>query len=137
MCKPQISQAPPETKRELFRKICGCHDTRLNGFEEYSKIKKRCIWCCYIAIIIYKWVISWSMITVEITLEASNLIFTGSMPACCLSFDRKEVPKGTQYLKVKDHQVNKRSVDCAYQKHFYRRITMNLNIQLYLTCNDI
>jgi len=51
MCKPQISQAPPETVCKLFRNIIGCHGTRFNGVNEYSKIKRSCsIWCLYWAI---------------------------------------------------------------------------------------
>ena len=34
------------------------------------------------------------------------MISTGYVPASCLSFDRKEVPEGTQHLK--NHGVNKR-----------------------------
>ena len=130
---------PTRNRTWNFRKICGCHDTRLNGFEEYSKIKKRCIWCCYRAIIIYKWVISGTMITVflkqkkkkkkknlsKLKLLWRHPIWFSQAPCqqtVSRSIEKKSQKGGTQSLKEKDHQVNKRSVDCAYQKHFYRRI---------------
>jgi hypothetical protein len=47
MCKPQISEGPPEAVHDLLWNICGRHSTRLKGFKEHSKINERCIWCLY------------------------------------------------------------------------------------------